>query len=667
VLGREIKPSRYVRKRTTEDGKEIRQTLGRSAVRGYVSAVVDLWSFQKSSGSNSHPNPRGEGLNAILGAHTRREHVRKRAQFVDRAAGTLQEGYTEEKMLDIVRACWVGSQDRARRGQHRQSIESHLRTAVDFLFSHNMLLRSESRLGAEFADLFTLPLPNEGPTPCSAMFFLMGNGKTNPSQRIEYGAVIRHRNPLLCTMGHTAFYLFFRWNVVREPPPRFQQRQQWYNLRLLRGSRADTPLSYDTQLEWINKIFTAAKFKSRSKTHIPRSQGAKMAEINGVGEGQIRRAGHWNSDALTTCYLTHLPRKFVRSMAGFDPSAKGNYYLPRAKILPPRSLEMAVWPWVDTWLAWFESDDIQLNAAAEGDPPSYDIGLQPMDASEEDRDDLAGQGFLRLLKELRTVFLQDSVIMRRMFPDHVIWTDPIFVREDYRRFAEELELSLTDLEEPEEIRIRRTLPAIAERLNVVKQGITQSINEWGAKTQTAIKDVVVRLDDVLNGRVSFTVQAVPASSVSASAGVPNPPIPSSYEPAAASSAAPPVADSAAVAAISTAAPVSNAPSPLFPVYRLSRTIETVPDLWREWTVGLGNGPAVQALEDTYGASWRPDQKERVLFSRRKVIIDEIRKRQADGKAVSVAVEEVELVRQRARVSLYGLFELLRRSKCTARP
>lgn len=42
-------------------------------------------------------------------------------------------------------------------------------------------------------------------------------------------------------------------------------------------------------------------------------------------------------------------------MAGFEPSTQGAYYLPRAKMLPPRSLVQAVWLWADTWLDWFKS------------------------------------------------------------------------------------------------------------------------------------------------------------------------------------------------------------------------------------------------------------------------------------------------------------------------
>ena len=43
------------------------------------------------------------------------------------------------------------------------------------------------------------------------------------------------------------------------------------------------------------------------------------------------------------------------SMAGFSPSIQGNFYLLRAKTLPPQSLEQAVWPFVDEWLMWFVS------------------------------------------------------------------------------------------------------------------------------------------------------------------------------------------------------------------------------------------------------------------------------------------------------------------------
>jgi hypothetical protein len=95
VLGREIRASRYTKARTTADGVPVRQALGISVVKGYVAAIVDLWSFQKSKGLNSHSNPRSE-------------HQRQQLEFADRAAEILQDKYDEAKMVDAVRFCWYG-------------------------------------------------------------------------------------------------------------------------------------------------------------------------------------------------------------------------------------------------------------------------------------------------------------------------------------------------------------------------------------------------------------------------------------------------------------------------------------------------------------------------------------------------------------------------------
>jgi hypothetical protein len=78
-------------------------------------------------------------------------------------------------------------------------------------------------------------------------------------------------------------------------------------------------MAYDTQLDWINKMLIGANVSSLKKTHAGRSQGAKHTELKGVNEDQILRAWRWNSDAPTNCYLIHLPRKFMRSMASFSP------------------------------------------------------------------------------------------------------------------------------------------------------------------------------------------------------------------------------------------------------------------------------------------------------------------------------------------------------------
>jgi hypothetical protein len=141
VLAREIRALQYMKVRTTTDSVPVRQTLGISAVKAYVAAIIDLWSFQKSKGLNPHTNPCGEALNGVLRAWGRGKHRWQQLEFADRAAGTLQDGYNEIKMIEAVQFCWQG---------RKQSTELYLYTAVDFLLAHNILLHSESQLTAEF-------------------------------------------------------------------------------------------------------------------------------------------------------------------------------------------------------------------------------------------------------------------------------------------------------------------------------------------------------------------------------------------------------------------------------------------------------------------------------------------------------------------------------------
>ena len=79
MINRLIRPYRYQKERTTADREvKVKHTLGISSIRGYIAAIVDLWSFQKNYGENPHPNPRGDALSSLLASYVRRENTRKR-------------------------------------------------------------------------------------------------------------------------------------------------------------------------------------------------------------------------------------------------------------------------------------------------------------------------------------------------------------------------------------------------------------------------------------------------------------------------------------------------------------------------------------------------------------------------------------------------------------
>ncbi|KAM4061640.1 centromere DNA-binding protein complex CBF3 subunit [Hirsutella rhossiliensis] len=174
----------------------------------------------------------------------------------------------------------------------RKEIACALRTQVDFLLGNHMLLRSGNRLPMELADCFPLDLPNEGCKAqgytTKALVVVMNCGKTNQHGRMEYGSALRHRDPRSCLIGALAFWLFWRWQVLRRS-----------------AKEPQAPLSGQTAREWTSRFYKKAGIKVSKVSHAPRVAATQNADMAGVDEGQIRRAGRWNNgDQMTGCYLT---------------------------------------------------------------------------------------------------------------------------------------------------------------------------------------------------------------------------------------------------------------------------------------------------------------------------------------------------------------------------
>jgi hypothetical protein len=484
------------------------------------------------------------------------------------------------------------------------------------------------------------------------------HGKTNQFGRTEYMGVMRHKEPLLCTVGQTAFYLFYRWEIMQEPIPQFWQRQQWYDWHLLKGRTISSPLSYEIQLEWTNKVFKAIGLSSKKKTHSGRAGGARVAELQGVDENSIRRAGHWNQDAMSNCYLTALPRDFLRTMAGFKPEDHQNYYLPRATISPPESLVRALWPWIDAWLIWFQqedacTEDIDPILNLPPLPPLVQAGIQQVDTN-----DLAAQGFLKLLQQLRTVILQDAVFLQIEVPSHSMWKHPLFQRSDYKQFAQELLQSVHTIETPYEIQLQQSMPAIADRITNTEHNLQQTMSSNQFQLLDYLRTISGQVHDLTSGQISFTVRAnggfesglEQLEQYTLAQDLIQPAIDQRN----------PLENKASIPEQSLLIPTAF--SAEMPSYTLSRTISTVRELWAEWTIGINGQPAVQALEQQYGAKWRSESKERVMFGRRKIIIDEIYARTKDGTPVAEAVEALELTQVRMKCSLAKLGDFLKASR-----
>jgi len=198
-----------------------------------------------------------------------------------------------------------------------------------------------------------------------------------------------------------------------------------------------------------------------------------MAELAGASEAQIRKLGRWNNQAMEKCYLTTLPLQAMRVLAGFQ-GEKGHFYLPRMTLSPPAALQSMIFPEADIWLGKLERNECEPNIAA--------------------------AGFLNLLTILKTVILQDSVIMKQKYPTHPIWTHCIFSSEEYIKFEDQLKLALVTTIDPSESLLQRAVPLLNEKIQNLHQDLKSSLQSSMGPLAADVSDLKQKFMDITSGR-----------------------------------------------------------------------------------------------------------------------------------------------------------------------
>ena len=209
-------------------------------------------------------------------------------------------------------------------------------------------------------------------------------GKTNQHGKIEYGSSIRHKKVELCSVGALAVYLFSRFHFENEAFPDFSERKNWYETVLFKGKNEKTAITYQAQHKIYVEAFKQVGIHTSKVTHANRKSALNMIAQENVPGDQQRMVGRWGTDRMVGCYISSLPVDAMKSLAGF-PVVANNYFLPRAVVLPPASLQAMAFPQVDLWKQRFERQE----------------GVQ---------EDIAAPNFLNLLSNLRVVFLQVTII-----------------------------------------------------------------------------------------------------------------------------------------------------------------------------------------------------------------------------------------------------------------
>lgn len=179
-------------------------------------------------------------------------------------------------LLSDQKNCALGSRDR-----------------LCFLLSHAMLSRSQTVLGMQFADLFSIEVENQGVTRCLSLVATITFGKTNQHGKIEYGSSVRHRHIEVCPVGTLALNFFSRFHFENEPFPDFSSRSNWYETCVIKGESPFKPIEYTTQRKIYKKTFQKVGIHTSKVMHANRKSTLNMITQEDVSGDQRRRVGRW--------------------------------------------------------------------------------------------------------------------------------------------------------------------------------------------------------------------------------------------------------------------------------------------------------------------------------------------------------------------------------------
>ncbi|KAG2214480.1 hypothetical protein INT45_006847, partial [Circinella minor] len=304
-----------------------------------------------------------------------------------------------------------------------------------------------------------------------------------------------------------------------------------------------------------------------------------------------------------SAYLTNLPRALLRVMAGFHKDG-GRFYLRRAIEKPDPELCRKVFPMVEVWQE-------RINQGR-------DHGDQS----------IAADGFLQMLRQLSIVFLQDSVPLQELYPRLSIWNAPLFQDPQYITFKNKLTRSMNEAPTPQDLTLQMAMPLMHDYVRAMHTDVSARLASLTHNMEQQAQRTSQFLDDLLSGRVSFSLQVDP-SYIQNSHQSFTPSAPSTLLPITTSTAAinTTISNVGIPAQHTNNTPTNNiittpstADDP--PHYKMSRGITNLYDLWREWHTGLSGSPAVLELERTWKTKWRRRGDDKWV-NRRATIIREI--------------------------------------------
>ena len=77
-----------------------------NSVRGYVSAIMELWKLQVSQKLHLSPSPHNVAVKVLKTSIIQGQHAQQHAEFVDCGVTMIKDGYTAKQIPHMTQAVW---------------------------------------------------------------------------------------------------------------------------------------------------------------------------------------------------------------------------------------------------------------------------------------------------------------------------------------------------------------------------------------------------------------------------------------------------------------------------------------------------------------------------------------------------------------------------------
>jgi hypothetical protein len=403
--------------------------VGYSCVQQNICAVMELLSLQRQNGCNNRSDNEVKShrvCNLLKLVQARRVKVSRR-NYEEKLDKELLPYLNSQEYDRMEEAFWDKANDL---NTHNALIG--LRNRDCFLWSKSAILRGESLFYGELSDCLDVIHKSdatEDPTPYHIMIQQIDSGKTHRLRKGHklFGRAIRHKNPALCAMGARGFHLMYRFHVTGELDAMdFTSNNNWFDVKIMidpHSGNYKKEMSDQTFRNAVGSVCRKLGIQTKHYTHFGRVVASGNLELQEIPGDEIDELGNWNVSVRDAIYSAKMPLRPMRGAAGFS-ADKGRHYSPRQSYQADSQLAEQIFPSV-------EAHEAKIAAAEIANP---ELKLT------------TAKFFLRHLRNLRQVILQDAAILISQGRHHRLFELPVFKSSEFLQFQQGILRHIADAE-----------------------------------------------------------------------------------------------------------------------------------------------------------------------------------------------------------------------------